>query len=283
MKKIYKLIFAATFLLGITSCNSVFYQVYNVDTDNLKQQDNSLVFENEDCKVLYNLWSRGGDVSFAFYNKTDKDIFVNLGQTFLSINGKAYDYYQDRTFTDARYSQYNTEFASATARLNGSGFWGNNIYQENASAVASATGSKSIKSFASSVTVKEKEIICIPAKCYKVICKCSINPERIATCKGNIDNPYDSYEVARYDKQSSPLKFLNRIAYGFNKNEVADKHIDNTFWITSIKNYSRKAATEMVKDDVDCYFRKSGFGTISKTRQFKIGGPDKFYIMYSTN
>ena len=43
--------------LSMASCKSYYYQVYDVSSNNTKMQDNSLVYENEDCKVLYNLWS----------------------------------------------------------------------------------------------------------------------------------------------------------------------------------------------------------------------------------
>lgn len=69
-------------LISMTSCKTNFYQVYTVETEGAEQVDNSLVFENNDCKVYYNLWSNNGKLSFVFLNKTDKDIFINLGQTF---------------------------------------------------------------------------------------------------------------------------------------------------------------------------------------------------------
>lgn len=79
MKKLlFKLIFTLLGVICFSSCMSNFYQVYSVDTNGAKQIDNSLVFENEDCKVLYNLWSNNGKVNFAFYNKTDKDIFTQV-------------------------------------------------------------------------------------------------------------------------------------------------------------------------------------------------------------
>ena len=56
MKKLlFKLIFTLLGVICFSSCMSNFYQVYSVDTNGAKQIDNSLVFENEDCKVLYNL------------------------------------------------------------------------------------------------------------------------------------------------------------------------------------------------------------------------------------
>ena len=36
--------------LSMASCKSYYYQVYDVSSNNTKMQDNSLVYENEDCK-----------------------------------------------------------------------------------------------------------------------------------------------------------------------------------------------------------------------------------------
>ena len=52
--------------MAIVSCKTNYYQVYSIDTDGAKQVDNSLVFENEDCRVSYNLWSNNVKIRFAF-------------------------------------------------------------------------------------------------------------------------------------------------------------------------------------------------------------------------
>ena len=38
--------------MGMTSCKQLYYQVYDVKSDSLKQEDNSLVYENSDMKVI---------------------------------------------------------------------------------------------------------------------------------------------------------------------------------------------------------------------------------------
>jgi len=50
--------------MGLTSCKQLYYQVYDVKSDALKQEDNSLVYENNDLKVMYNLWGENGSVGF---------------------------------------------------------------------------------------------------------------------------------------------------------------------------------------------------------------------------
>lgn len=239
-------------LISMTSCKTNFYQVYTVETEGAEQVDNSLVFENNDCKVYYNLWSNNGKLSFVFLNKTDKDIFINLGQTFFIKNGFAIDYYQGRTYTDQTYVQTSSSISFGNTKLKGNGYWSNNIYKEDVSVFENGRSIKNVNARANAVTIKEKEIVCIPAKCYKMFSYYSANPLRYITCDNNKDYPKDFVNVADFNKQNSPLIFSNRIAYGFNKDAVAEKHMDNNFWISSIMNYSQNSATEEVDEKDDC-------------------------------
>lgn len=273
---IMKVAMVAAIGLCLASCKSYYYQVYDVSSNNLKMQDNSLVYENEDCKVLYNLWSNNGKLKFAILNKTDKDIFVNMGQSFYVVNGQAVDYYQGRTFTSQSYDEYTNMGATVTGSANGRGLWGNGVYYEDAQALVNAKSVRTVKAVANSITSKEKEIVCIPAKCYKVFSYYSVNPDRVVTCERSKDYPSGTYQVGTYTQASTPMSFKNRIAYGFTKNDVADKHIDNDFWISGITNYSQDAATEKYKDKTECYGIKSS----EKGKRFKIGTPSKFYKLY---
>lgn len=262
------------------SCKGTYYQVYDCGyDDDIKMQDNSLVYENEDCKILYNLWSEDGNVKFAMYNKTDKDIFVNMSQTFFTRNGLANEYYKGRTYTEQSFLQTTNQNASANLFASGIGFWGKNIYMENGSAYGNGSLTKVIRSSSSSVSVKEKEIVCIPARSFKIFNTYSVNPTWQQTCDNQKDFPKTTYQVGTYSKDNTPITFKNRIAYGFTKNDVADKHIDNMFWLTNITNYSQKAATEKVKDESECY----GLFSTKSQRVFKIGGPNKFYKMVQYN
>lgn len=275
-KSIIKVALFAAIALSVSSCKSYYYQVYDVSSNNLKLQENSLVYENEDCKVLYNLWSNNGKLKFAIINKTDKDIFVNMGQSFYVVNGQAVDYYQGRTYTTQSFNE--STYVSTTASGSGSadGFWGKDVYFEDAQAFAKAKTFKFVKAVANSVTTKEKEIVCIPAKCYKIFNYYSVNPDRVITCERSKDYPSGNYPVGSYTQANTPMSFKNRIAYGFTKNDVADKHIDNDFWISGITNYSQDAATENYKDKKECYGIKSS----EKGKRFKIGTPSKFYKLY---
>lgn len=286
MRKLFvKLFFAIIGVTSLSSCNTYYYQVFSVETNGAQQVDNSLVFENEDCKVCYNLWSNNGKVNFAFFNKTDKDIFINLGQTFFIKNGFAIDYYQGRTYSTQRNTLTSNSFTIASAASNGIGIWSKNIYMEDASVLGLAKTTKSVNSSSYAITTEEKEIVCVPAKCYKTFAYYEASPSQVITCNNDKDYPTNIANVAEYNQSNTPLTITNRIAYGFQKDDVAEKHIENTFWISSIKNYSQNAATEKVIIKDECDQRKSNntntFSIQQKINQFKIGGPDKFYIFYT--
>ena len=53
---------ATVLSMSLTSCETLSYQVYEVKSPDLIQRENSLVFENEDCKVSYNLWEYNGSM-----------------------------------------------------------------------------------------------------------------------------------------------------------------------------------------------------------------------------
>lgn len=291
MKKfLIKSALVAVLGLSVTSCKSTFYQVYDVDYDSsMKMQNNSIVYENEDCKVLYNLWSDGGAVKFAIINKTNKDIFVNLAQTFFTLNGLANEYYQGRTYTSQTYNQFTSAsgtvnslasgvgYGSASAYANGSSFWGSSNYFLNGSSNTNANLLKVVKAASNSVTIKEKEIECIPSNSFKVFSTYSVSPSWMRTCDSDKDYPTKTYQYGTYNKDNTPISFTNRIAYGFAKNDVAEKHIDNVFWVSKITNYSQKSAVDNVKEKSECY----GIKTTEGIKQFKIGGPNQFYITES--
>lgn len=84
--------------VGLSSCNPNYYQVYKVNSSDLVQKENSMVFENEDCKIMYNLWGLKGTMGFIFENKTNEDIFLDMTQTFFIKNGAANDYFRNRSY-----------------------------------------------------------------------------------------------------------------------------------------------------------------------------------------
>ena len=89
-------------LLLLSSCSkSLYYQVYEVQSQDVTLQNNLLTYENDECVVKYNLWSLGGNLSFLFTNKTDKNLFIVMPKSFFILNGVANDYYSESSYTRA--------------------------------------------------------------------------------------------------------------------------------------------------------------------------------------
>lgn len=273
-KKNFLLLAIAFFAIvtSMTSCKQLYYQVYDVKSNSLNLQDNSLVYENEDLKVMYNLWGENGTVGFILQNKTDKDIFVDMARTFFIFNGKANDYFKNREYTTTTVTTTSDAFGVSLSYISNVGYW---PARYNVPTTVSGI-SKIIKGHSNGVTTKEKPVICIPANSYKVIDEYKVFPDFVQTCNIKTDYPHTSANVANYSESNSPVKFKNRIAYSFDKNVSNVKEIENDFYINSVTNYSKKAAVEKKKEVASCYNRIK-----VKREYFKIGGPNKFYKRYA--
>ena len=274
MKKntLFKLVCVIITSLFSVSCTQSFYQIYTMDSKDLKMQDNSLLFENADCQVSYNFWSDGGYVSFAFKNKTDRDIFINMNESFLVVNGNAHNYFEAKTYT------YGSAFAASIGygeslgvSLSGkTGVWSNKHYTASAGVAASITSKSAIMN---TVSIKEQEVVCIPANSFKTFSKFCLSPAIYQKCVKKVDYPSKKVSLAKFDSDNSPIMMNNRLTYGF-KSDNMDKHIDNVFWLGEIENYSEKSAIER-KSEKGCYDYLS-----KEIKVFKIGTPSQFYRHY---
>ena len=124
------------------------------------------------------------------------------------------------------------------------------------------------------VTIQEPKYVCVPAHAYKVISVYKIYPEFVTVCKKSMDFPKYDATLKTYSKNESPLRFTNRIAYSFEEGGEIAERIDNSFWLSSVKNYSSKAAIEKRKEKVGCS------KLVKRKQYFKIGGPNQFYVIY---
>lgn len=270
-KQLFVLVLAT---MALVSCKSVSYQVYEVKSSDLTLKENSMVFENEDCKISYNLWAKDGSMAFIFENKSGRDIFIDLSQSFFIKNGAAFDYYKDRSFETKVYVGVEEGYSVTRTYIANGNYWPSRYYTP---LTASVKGYASVKAGVSkAVTEKESEYVCIPAKAFKVIDVYQIHPTFVQVCDKQIDYPKTSSQVKTYSESNTPLKFTNRLAYSFEEGNKSLKFIENSFWLSSIKNYSKKEAIETNKEK-ECYSKVS-----TKRQYFKIGAPNQFYVEYLT-
>lgn len=268
-----KFLFCAVFsVVMLSSCvSTTFYQVYRVEPiDQLINKDNALIFEDDNCKVSYNLWGEGGNIGFKFYNKTDKNIYLNLGESFFILNGSSYNYYRNRVYTTTVNSGLTTTngiiSTKAVTGLNDLDF-----IQTNKISLNNTIGQTTSSGI--SVSIKEENILCIPPKTYKFISEYSVNSSLFRDCD-LFQYPRNNQIITKkFTKEQSPIHFSNRISYSIGQNLELIK-FENGFYVKEITNYPESEMIEL-KNDEFC-----GQVSYFLSEYFKNSSCDKFYIKY---
>lgn len=256
----------------LTSCVSTnFVQVYKaMPSDKLVMQDDQIVYEDDNCKVTYYLWSEGGNIGFQFFNKTDKNIYVNLEESFFIINGLSYNYYRNRVFTNSKSAAATTSNHITTSiSVTGLNFLDlvqtNKISETNAADLMTAAGY--------SVAYAEEKNVCIPSKTFKIISEYTINESLFRDCDLFKFPTKKQIITKSFTKEQSPLVFSNRIAYSVGKNDNLVK-FENEFYVTEISNYPENEFIEWK------YEKYCGQESMYQKEFFKNVSADKFYIKY---
>jgi hypothetical protein len=289
-------------LVGITACEPVVhFQVFKVEPDNLTSLKNALVFENDQCKILYNLWERGGNIGFIFFNKTDKTIFLDKAECFFIINGIANDYFQNRTYTKSSLMGVTTSKGGAYSKSSGSQSTSSDQYAKSETNLQNAlssgilttetTGSNISNSetnqFAEnsyfsvgvhvskgySVAINESSIIRIPPKSFKFISEFNILTSRYFNCD-LVAYPTREIKSLTFTKSNSPYIFRNRICYKLDSLDSAPIYITNSFYVSEVSNMP---PNQFFYQDYETVCGERSFYQV-KFRKF--AAPDKFFIEY---
>jgi hypothetical protein len=256
----------------LNSCASVnFYQVYKVTPDaQLKSEANSIYYEDANCIIYYDLWAKGGDVSFKFYNKSDKTIEILMDESYFVLNNEAFDYYKNRVFTDSKFSGSSSSSSFGYSSLNlGSNSAGSLIV----TGIGSATTKSNVSGKGQSTSYVENKVIAIPPQSFKRIEGYAINNTLIRDCN-LLKYPYKGEgNTKTYEESNSPLVFKNSIHY-----KLADSNspitVKNQFYISEISNLPEK---EIMGRRYDEY---CGQKSSVRVQYIKIKSPQKFYIRY---
>lgn len=232
-----------------------YYQVFKTNTENGIVNKKEIVFEDNNCKVFYNLWKLGGDVGFNIYNKTDSDLILQLNKTFFVLNGVAYEYFQNRTFIKSESNgttlMYYNKYPS---------YWNNNL--------TNVTGTSSTSY---STQFNEKSELTIPPKTMIDVSEFKVTNMRYVSCELAKYPSANKIRTVKYNKDNSPFVFYNLITYTIKKESY---RLENRFNVSEITNYPSSEMFTFI--DTTFCGRKLDF----PTRVFKNETPDKFYIEY---
>lgn len=249
------LLFAAT----LASCSSkIFYQVYQTQSNTVNVKGDHVVsYENDHCRVSYDLWSDHGDAGFTFYNKTNEVIRLQLDESFYVMNGVAYDYFQNRTFISGS--------NAAISQSAGTGFGSYGIINAFSSTV--------VDSKTNSMEVTEVKVIAIPPKTAKRISEFDITRSLYRDCD-LLKYPSARKVITKsFTSENSPLKFYNTISYTLGSSDLRQK-ITNDFYVTGITNYPEKELMKSV------HTKFCGEKDAMQKKKMTGISPDKFYLKY---
>jgi hypothetical protein len=286
MKSQVHLFLVAIFLLSGCS-TTTFYQLYKTESKDIQNVSDGMVFENEDVKVVYNFWDDSGNSSFLLFNKTESDIFVDLKKSHLILNGIAYTYFQNRTFSESTSSSISVGGSTtsnyykgiSTALMNDYYFDGHsssNLVVNTVSSLSSlTTKSKSTVAKGQAVSTVEQDVVCIPAQAAKIFAGFSLSNNLFRDCDLLRFPSKKKISTKRFGVNSTPLTIKNIISYGFAEtNSDSYKSIETDFWVSEIANYPEPEFTESK------YPEYCGEKSKYQQKYFLFDGPDRFYISY---
>lgn len=276
----------------LSSCSKEFYQVLTAESQSVETQQTDMVYEDENCKITYNLWASHGNAGFIFYNKTDKNIIVNLQESFFIFNGYANNYYLDRTYvygksTRVGFGKSFGKSANYSETLSGTlyGTW----LGYDASVSASASGAIGVSQSSAaqiqaetnaSVEIKEQNKVCIPPKTAKLFYEYQILDNIYRECGLLLAPKKSGVKHLKYTNANSPIKFGNVICYKIGENGLPIV-VNNDFYVADIVNITAGAFATDIKIEKDCMgksYRASRYKTVCKEQV-----PNKFYIKYIQN
>jgi len=262
MKKLLVMII----VLFTTSCSvQNYYQIFKASTENGELTTGAIVFEDENCKVVYDLWDNGGNVGFAIFNKSKKDIVIDLTHTFFVINGITYDYFLDRTFSNS--SSTGTSEATSQQRK----VYEQLIYPYYRNIGTDSKGNSKSSSTSVSRSFNEKTHRTVLPGTSIFVSEYNITSGRYSNCELTIYPSRKQTKTLTFSKSNSPFVFKNVISY--ETGGIVSK-MENKFYVSEITDQPEKGLFKLVT--------KSACGNqLSKPiRVFKESPPDKFYFKY---
>jgi len=267
-----KTILVGLIALIMTSCvTTSYYQVYKTTTsEKINLKDNSLVYEDPNCIISYNFWQNEGNIGFRFFNKTDKNIYLNLEESFFVFNGNSNNYYKNRIFTNSQSSGIVVS-KGATAAKSVTGYNFLDLVQTNLISASSSVGKTS--SSGTSVAYNEEKIVCIPPQTAKIISEYNINQSIFRDCELSRYPTKKEIKSKNFTKSNSPIIFSNIISYKLAQSEILNK-VQNEFFVSEITNLPE---SEMYSSR---YEENCGKRSYYKSNYFTEQSPNKFYIKY---
>ncbi len=270
MKKITFTIFIVFTLFSCTT----YYQIYNVTPFNeMEIHDDYIVFENEDCRVLYDMWAEGGSSSYMLLNLTEENLYIHLDECFFVLNDYAYDLFKGREFS-SNYDRLIAASQTEKSTANVTGLNNFKLLQTNQLSITNTLYSS--LQVGKEIRYKEKKVICIPPFTYKMIPSYNIQDRIIKYCEMEEYPNENKGSTLEFTDENTPLLFENIISYSLDSVENLKNKIRNSFYVDAIENYHKNSIFEPY-DIMDC-------GKVVESSKYNIMmAPYRFYNVYGVD
>ena len=270
-------------LLTLTSCAVAFQQIASISSPQMQLADDGhFAYSEDDIVVDYNFWAPSGKMSFVITNNLESDVYVDLGRSFLVVNGITYDYFQNRTYSlnyadtfmsSDGYETSNT-LAAAAAAFSGEIANGdvNGIGGGFRRTKALSRRTSRASTVDRGVEYKEKEGVWIPAHSSRRFCEFTLMDAPYRQC-GFARNPSKDEDMTlSFTEKDSPYAFDNILMLVVNG---IDRRVVNSFYVSSLTNIQQDE-TYLDKNVEYCDGTK-GSETV---RIYKFRSANRFFINY---
>ncbi len=231
-------------ILAMTGCSQQVYQLIETSAINIKENNGKWVFENDTIKITYNFWEYHGILSFKVYNKLDNPIYIDWKNSSFILDEKKLDYWMEseQINTVNIYKQYSvgSSLTGPFTGVAGKAGYRTGIYSGSSEGVSS-TSTTSVKPervtfIPPKSSYSRSQFYLMPFEYFKLNFNCSLSVEK------RNDNPKKSTTVLyqTFDESNSPFKFRNYIAIAFSESSNDYMFIDNSFYMSSIKEMDRR-------------------------------------------
>jgi hypothetical protein len=62
-----------------------YYQFFTIDVERAEKLTDGLVYQDERCSLIYNLWGDGGNAQFQFKNNSESDLIMDRHFLYIKV------------------------------------------------------------------------------------------------------------------------------------------------------------------------------------------------------
>jgi len=231
-----------------SSCSTYYYQVFETRSED-SLDAKTLVFENEDLRLQYDFWSKGGQLYYTVYNKGNNPIHLDLSKCTFIQNGLAREWYTDGETT---HTLMRDESFINTGVLKKSGS-------------------------SRSITTRSAKFVYIPPKSTVVLSQFTFMESGYSTCEFNCKTKKKGLASSlNFSKETTPLSFRNYLVYSTSENASNTKRLDHSFYIETVRILTRKEYFGPSSPVLSCNEKGVETTTLIFERPYKR--PGSFYL-----